>query len=546
MPGLNNAPVSIDLAGAEIVAWVPGAEVAAVCGGDDTIRFVAYDAAFKNPEVVLEAVFEGSIQSVTAHGSYVAVAESLSKTETGLVRVYRYTAENTLEAVFSQEVGYLPDSVAWSADGQTIVVANEGEPNDYYGTRKGIDPQGSISILRVDPDQGAALISAETLDFAGFSVDQLEAAGVRLSGMNAANPSRDLEPEFVRITPDSQQAVVTLQENNAMVVVDLASGTLGQPIGLGAKDWSGLSVDTSDDDGGYFPGERDFQSLYMPDGMDVWSGQDGTTYVALANEGDGRVRPDDVNFEAESDGDFVLVGAGRAAKLDSRGFDAIAQLEDPLTGDQIAIFDGGVVAKAKDRKRFEAEAGDEFFVTKAFGAVADDDFYSDEIRAGKLESPAENLIVSGGTEGRLKTIADRNTSDSITGFGGRSFTIRTLDGAIVWDSGDLLDQIAVEYGVYDDGRSDDKSIEPEHVEVATLGERSFAFVSLERGTSTLIPVFEVTDVTSPEHVYTFHAPESISPEATEFIATGTNDGVLLVSSEVSGTLDAFPFGTDLL
>ena len=90
----------------------------------------------------------------------------------------------------------------------------------------------------------------------------------------------------------------------------------------------------------------------------------------------------------------------------------------------------------------------------------------------------------------------------------------------------------MEYGVYDDGRSDDKSVEPEHVEVATLGERSFAFVSLERGTSTLIPVFEVTDVTSPQ--------------APEFIATGTNDGVLLVSSEVSGTLDAFPFGTDLL
>ena len=104
-----------------------------------------------------------------------------------------------------------------------------------------------------------------------------------------------------------------------------------------------------------------------------------------------------------------------------------------LTGDQIAIFDGGVVAKAKDRKRFEAEAGDEFFVTKAFGAVADDDFYSDEIRAGKLDSPAENLIVSGETEGRLKTIADRNTSDSITGFGVAP-SIRTLDGVIVWDS----------------------------------------------------------------------------------------------------------------
>ena len=33
MAGFNNTPVSIELGGAEIVAWVPGAKVAAVCGG---------------------------------------------------------------------------------------------------------------------------------------------------------------------------------------------------------------------------------------------------------------------------------------------------------------------------------------------------------------------------------------------------------------------------------------------------------------------------------------------------------------------------------
>ena len=200
------------------------------------------------------------------------------------------------------------------------------------------------------------------------------------------------------------------------------------------------------------------------------------------------------------------------------------------------------MAKAKDRKRFEAETGDEFFVTKAFGAVADDDFYSDEIRAGKLDSPAENLIVSGETEGRLKTIADRNTSDSITGFGGRSFTIRTLDGAIVWDSGDLLDQIAVEYGVYDDGRSDDKSVEPEHVEIAKLGRRSFAFITLERSSGgSLIPVYEITDVSDPQHVHTFLAPESDEPESTVFVKTSRRGGVLLAASEDSGTVDSFSF-----
>ena len=44
----------------------------------------------------------------------------------------------------------------------------------------------------------------------------------------------DIEPEFVKITSDSKRAVVTLQENNAMVVVNLETGTLETPTGLGA------------------------------------------------------------------------------------------------------------------------------------------------------------------------------------------------------------------------------------------------------------------------------------------------------------------------
>ena len=39
------------------------------------------------------------------------------------------------------------------SDGKTIVVANEGEPNDYYGTPDGVDPEGSISIIRLADDK---------------------------------------------------------------------------------------------------------------------------------------------------------------------------------------------------------------------------------------------------------------------------------------------------------------------------------------------------------------------------------------------------------
>ena len=54
MAGFDNTPVSIELGGAEIVAWIPGAKVAAVCGGDNTVRFVEYDENFQNPKVVWE------------------------------------------------------------------------------------------------------------------------------------------------------------------------------------------------------------------------------------------------------------------------------------------------------------------------------------------------------------------------------------------------------------------------------------------------------------------------------------------------------------
>jgi hypothetical protein len=192
---------------------------------------------------------------------------------------------------------------------------------------------------------------------------------------------------------------------------------------------------------------------------------------------------------------------------------------------------------------FEAEAGDEFFITLKYGASSDDGFYSDEIRAGDLSNPKANKIVSGANEGRLKTIADLNTKGDLFAFGGRSFSIFDgVTGQLVYDSGDRLDRIVNNLGLYDDGRSDDKSIEPEAVVTATLGGRTFAFIGLERPTETVIPVFDVSDPEKPKFEAVFQSPGSLSPEGLTFVQTGRKSGVLQVANEVSGTLDIFEFG----
>jgi DNA-binding beta-propeller fold protein YncE len=76
--------------------------------------------------------------------------------------------------------------------------------------------------------------------------------------------------------------------------------------------------------------------------------------------------------------------------------------------------------------------------------------------------------------------------------GARSFSIRDASGDIVYDSGSLLDREARDRGLYDDGRSRDKGVEPEGVALAEVAGRTFAFIGLERTTTAAVAVFDVT------------------------------------------------------
>ncbi len=181
-------------------------------------------------------------------------------------------------------VGALPDALTFTPDGQRLVVANEGEPNDEYT----VDPEGSISVI--DLSNGLEQATVATADFTAFNsqVDALRARGVRIFGPNAT-VAQDLEPEFVTVTPDSSTAVVTLQENNAVAVVDLETATVTEIRPLGVKDAAqlGNGFDASDRDGRVDIRNHPVFGLYQPDAIDTFT-VGGSTYFITANEGDAR------------------------------------------------------------------------------------------------------------------------------------------------------------------------------------------------------------------------------------------------------------------
>jgi predicted extracellular nuclease/2',3'-cyclic-nucleotide 2'-phosphodiesterase (5'-nucleotidase family) len=171
----------------------------------------------------------------------------------------------------------LPDMLTFTPDGSQILVANEGEPDG------GIDPVGSVSIIDFN---GTSVTNVATADFSGFDAATLQAAGVRL--FPGKTPAEDLEPEYITVSGDT--AFVTLQEANAVAVVDIPTATVTEVRSLGLKDYSqpGNELDASDRDG--IAGKLQTEpvlGLYMPDAIASFT-IDGQTYTITADEGDAR------------------------------------------------------------------------------------------------------------------------------------------------------------------------------------------------------------------------------------------------------------------
>ncbi len=439
----------------------------------------------------------GSANTVAAAGGLVAVAVAAEDEQApGQVVFFDSDTfgEDILEAV---PVGALPDGMAFTPDGQTLVVANEGEPSEDYT----VDPEGSVSLIDVSS-------FAETrVGFTAFNGQEaaLEAEGIRIFGPGAS-VAEDLEPEYVAISPDGATAYVSIQENNAIAIIDLATATVTELAGLGFKDHSqsGQGFDASNEDGGINIETWPVLGMYQPDALAAFA-VGGQTYVVTANEGDGR---DYDGFSEEAD--VADLNLDPTAYPDA----ATLQLEENLGALTSTTATG------------DADGDGDIDQIYAFGARS---FSILEATGGGL-----SLIYDSGDDLEQRTAEAYPDNFNADNDENQSF----------------------------DSRSDNKGPEPEAVTVGVVDGTPYAFVGLERIGG--VAVYDVSSPASPRFVQYVNnrdfsvedveasvegdgAVGDLGPESIVFIPASeapSGQNLVAVANEVSGTVSFFSFAPE--
>lgn len=516
-------------------------------------------------EINARAIAVGAeVNSVAVRDGVVALAiQAAVKTDPGFVGFYR---ADTLVPISHVGVGALPDMLTFTPDGKYVLAAIEAEPSDDYQ----IDPEGAISVIDISS------IATPVVRTAGFEAwngkeDALRAAGVRIFGPGA-NAARDFEPEYIAVSADSKTAWAVLQENNALARIDIAAAKVTDIFPLGYKDHGlpGNAMETNDEDKviNILP-RPGVLGMYMPDAIAAYTAE-GKTYLLTANEGDARAWGEDDPAYWAGDASKGFVEEFRVKHLvHNSGFARRAGDDLPP---QLAALANGALLNPDTFAWCGATAGNA------------GDCRADE-QLGRLNvtwtmgyrTDASGNPVMFNRSGVEDTSGDRLMYDNLYAFGARSFSVRDADGKLVWDSGDQFekylssDECRVgtqrhipcktffnsghDEGNAMDSRSDAKGPEPEGIEVGVLGDKTFAFIGLERMGG--IMVYDVTKPQAPVFVdymntrddWTTEDPGTVlstvgdlGPEGLKFVPAAQSPSgqpLLIVGNEVSGTTAVF-------
>lgn len=424
--------------------------------------------------------YGAGVNSVAVFDTLVAVAvEADDVDQPGVITFW-----NTDGVFLGQATaGVLPDMVTFTPDGTRVLVANEGEPDDDYV----IDPEGSVTIM--DLTAGIENITSTEITFTDLNADReaLLAEGVRIFGPGAT-VAQDLEPEYIAVTPDGSRAYVACQENNALIVIDLATEEIVDVVALGTKDHSlpQNGLDASNRDDAINIQSWPVKGFYLPDAITATS-IGGSAYVLTANEGDSR---DYGGYsEEERIGDLTL---------DTTVFPNAAELQadENLGRLKITLADGDIDGDGEYEELY-SYGGRSFSIWDADGNLVWDSADDFERRLALLEPANFN-----------------STNDENDSF---------------------------------DNRSDDKGPEPEAIEVGTIDGVTYAFIGLERIGG--IMVYDITEPTDPHFVtylnsrdFTGDLEANGSDSGVENIvfvpgaSSPSGAPMLVISNEVSGTV----------
>lgn len=440
---------------------------------------------FSNPSlpVILDSISiaaYGNINSLIAHDSIVVLAiENTNAQLNGAVVFMDYNG-NYINQV---EVGAMPDNISFNKNYTKILTANEGEPNDDYS----LDPEGSVSII--DISNGVLNLTQSNVTTLSLQIfnsqdSALLAQGVRIFS-TSASVAQDLEPEYIAISDDNTRAYVTLQENNALLSIDIVNDSILGISALGYSSYaagSNNALDASDQSGMVLiTGDLPIRGAYMPDAL-AFHTIAGQGYLFTANEGDSR------EFGSVED----------ARRIGSSTFNG--------TLDPTAFPDPHILRNNKFLGRLSA------------------------------------LKYSGDTDGD-------GDYDELHVMSGRSFSIwDPMTGAQVFDSKDMIEQIVAAHPVFGaifnasnsvgtptlKNRSDDKGPEVEGIAVHQFNGHTYVFAALERIGGVMI--FNVDNPLASYYVGYYNNRSVSNPNGPDL---GT-EGIIIIAAQDS------PNGQDLV
>lgn len=417
----------------------------------------------------------GDMTSVTISNSGESLAVALQASnfnENGRVAIFDCNDDGTLTLSKILEVGVQPDNIVYSKDDKQILTANEGEPREGYDNS--IDPKGSISVINTSN------YSVNTITFDSFDSkrDELIKEGIIIK--KDTNPSTDFEPEYISVS--NTKAYITLQEANAIAILDLTTQEITNIYSAGYEDYSKIAVDIDKKDEAYNPKTySSLRGIRMPDSIAVKT-INGSDYIITANEGDSRewgnyLNELEVNFskdETSPTGKITAQNSGLSGKVvffNTNDYDGLNSANDYLFGGRtMTIY------------KLENDQLKEIYTTGS-------DF--EKITANYLP---ENFNCSNDD----KTIDDR---------------------------------------------SGKKGPEAESVTIGTINDHTYAFVGLERIGG--IMVYDISDPADTKYVNYINSRDfnnetgDNSPEGLKFIQGKNNNAQLIAAYEVSGTVGLY-------
>ena len=487
------------LAAIPLAGLTAGAHVEALTGTEIDVKALveAEDSTFQYGDMTSVAISPDST-------TLAAALQAQGSNDAGRVALFTCEEDGSLTLEALVETGAQPDMVTFAGD-SVVLTADEGEPREGYGENIA-DPKGSVTVVDVEAQESTVV------DFSAFDSqrDQLAEDGIVLKKGSA--PSVDLEPEYIAVS--GGKAYVTLQENNAIAVLDIESQAFEGVYSAGFEDHSTTAIDLDKKDDAYDPQTYEgLLGIRMPDGIAAFT-VEGTTYLVTANEGDAREWGD------EDQGTFYL-------SEDERDFgeEGVTSPTGAITAENSGL-EGKVV----------------FFKTEDFDGL---DPEKDYVFGGR------SFTVFQATENGLEEVfTSGDDFEALTAQYVPEYFNASNDNAVL------------------DDRSGKKGPEAESVTVGTVDGKTYAFVALERTGGVM--AYDVTDpeaitfvnyVNTRDFGTTVEGSEEyedgeldkwvtggdVAPEGLLFLDAASSpngEPLLLAACEVSGTVAVYQLGSE--